>query len=321
VTSFARVAESNRLRALAVAIAAVLLVGGLDGATGAKASIALFYLFPIGLAAWFFGLRTALVLSGLSATARLAVLWFVHALPASYWNVAVELVFLLGVALVFSWPRTKGAPRVTLAQADLLTGVCDQRGFVELAAVELARARRHQRVLSLAILDIDDFQQVNDRGGPEAGDCLLAEVAETLRRNLRAYDLIGRLGEDQFVLLLPEADDDAAELVLEKLTITLRAATSGHWHAGFSIGAVTIEGPHTTLDHLLEEADKLVLSAKRSGKGRLRHLHLRPNGTEGTPGPDVGFLRPMAYASPAGGSRGVQPISAPAIPRPRERSS
>ena len=180
--------------------------------------------------------------------------------------------------------------------------VYNRRAFIELASLELARAQRYQRFLSLAFLDIDDFKQVNDRDGHAEGDHLLAKVADTLRRNLRAFDIVARFGGDEFVVLLPEADDEAAELVLEKLQIALRAATHKRWRVGYSIGAVTIEGPHTTLDQLIQSADRLVYEAKRAGKGRLRHQHLRPNGSEGTPTPDVGFLRPVAYASSSVGA-------------------
>jgi PleD family two-component response regulator len=66
------------------------------------------------------------------------------------------------------------------------------------------------------------------------------------------------------------------------------------WQVGVSIGAVTIHAPHVTLDRLIQEADRLVYAAKRAGKGRLRHQHLRPNGAAGTPIPEVDFLPRLA---------------------------
>jgi diguanylate cyclase (GGDEF)-like protein len=178
--------------------------------------------------------------------------------------------------------------------------VYNRRAFMELASLELARAQRYQRFLSLAFLDIDDFKQVNDRGGHQEGDRLLARVADTLKSNVRAFDIVARFGGDEFVLLLPETGDEATEMVLEKLTVALRAVTQRRWHVGFSIGAITIEGPHTTLDRLIQEADRLLYEAKRTGKGHLCHQHLRPNGAEGTPTPEIGYLRPVAYGNSSG---------------------
>jgi diguanylate cyclase (GGDEF)-like protein len=104
-------------------------------------------------------------------------------------------------------------------------------------------------------------------------------VAETLARNLRAFDVIARYGGDEFVLLLPETGDKAAEMVLEKLMDALRGVVQGRWPASFSIGAVTVEGPRTSLDRLIQQADKLVYAAKQRGKDCFLHRHLSRSGT------------------------------------------
>jgi GGDEF domain-containing protein len=243
-------------------------------------------LVPIALGAWFVDMRAGLWLCGLSAAVRLQDLWLGPHHPGPpwtpYWNSLVELGFFVVVAVTLARLRSTTERWSVLARTDLLTGVYNRRAFLELAELELARAQRYQRFLSLAFLDIDDFKQVNDRGGHQEGDRLLARVADTLRRNVRAFDIVARFGGDEFVLLLPETNDE-------------------DWHVGFSIGAVTIEGPYATLDRLLQQADRLLYQAKHAGKGRLRHQHLRPNGAEGTPTPDVDFLRPVAYAPLSGG--------------------
>lgn len=106
-----------------------------------------------------------------------------------------------------------------------------------------------------------------------------------------ATDLCARRDEgDEFVLLLPETDDKGAELVLNKVMGALRGAVQGRWPASFSIGAVTIDGPRTSLDRLIQQADKLVYAAKQEGKGCVRHRHLHRSGTsdvESTPHPEV----------------------------------
>jgi diguanylate cyclase (GGDEF)-like protein len=300
-----RPADRIRLRVLALAIAAVLLIGGIDYLTGAEISIALFYVVPIALGVWLVGLRAGLGLAGMSAAVRLLDLqlagpvhpWF------AYWNILVELGFFVVVTIILVRLRVTTEHWAVLARTDPMTGVYNRRAFLELAGLELARAQRYQRFLTLAFLDIDDFKQVNDESGHPEGDRLLATVADTLRRNVRAFDIVARFGGDEFLLLLPEANDEAAELAIEKLTGALRAATHKRWGVGVSVGAVTIEGPATTLDNLLAQADRMLYQAKRDGKGRLWHQHLRANGTQGTPAPDVELLRPVAFAplSPGAG--------------------
>ena len=274
-------------------IAAVLLIGGLDYVTGAEVSIAPLYLLPVAVATWFVGLRAGLLLSVLSAVSRLQDLWLTH-LPFThpltpYWNGVVELGFFVVVATILSRLRTNTDHWTNLARTDPLTGVFNRRAFIEIANLELARADRYQRSLSLAFLDIDDFKQVNDEGGHEDGDQLLVEVALTLRRHLRAFDVVARYGGDEFVLLLPEASEEATGLVLDKLMVALRTAMRDRWRATVSIGAVTVDAPRTTLERLLQQADKLVYVAKLDGKDCVRHRQLHWNGAggvESTPVPE-----------------------------------
>lgn len=296
-------AEARRLHVIAGAIAAVLLIGAIDYVTGAEVSIAPLYLLPIALATWLVGLRAGLLLSGLSAVVRLQDLWlnsrhFSHPLTP-YWNGVVELGFFVVVAYILSRLRSTTDHWVNLARTDPLTGALNRRAFVELATLELARSERYERSLSLAYLDVDDFKKVNDEGGHQDGDRLLVEVAETLRRNLRAFDVVARYGGDEFVVLLPETSEEAARLALDKLLLALRKAMRGRWPATISIGAVTIDGPRTTLDRLLQQADKLVYAAKQAGKDCVRHRHLHRSGAgglEGTPAPEITTVHPLFHA-------------------------
>jgi len=299
-------AEVRRLHVIAGTIAAVLLIGAIDYVTGAEVSIAPLYLLPIALATWLVGLRAGLLLSGLSAVVRLQDLWlngrhFSHPLTP-YWNGVVELGFFVVVAYILSRLRTTTDHWVNLARTDPLTGALNRRAFVELATLELARSERYERSLSLAYLDVDDFKRVNDEGGHQDGDRLLVEIAETLRRNLRAFDVVARYGGDEFVLLLPESTEEAAGLVLDKLVVALRNAMRGRWPATISIGAVTVDGPRTTLDRLIQQADKLVYAAKQAGKDCVRHRHLHRGGAGGLEGtPEITTVHPFfrAHSFPA----------------------
>ena len=294
------------LHIVAATIAMVLLIGVLDYVTGAQVSVAPLYLVPIAVATWFVGFRTGLIFCGLAAVVRLQDLWlithrFSHPL-IPYWNGIVELGFFIVVALILSRLRSTTERWAILARTDPLTGLLNRRAFTETATREVARAERYHRSLSLAYLDIDDFKKVNDEGGHEDGDRLLVAVADTLANNLRSFDVVALYGGDEFVLLLPETSDNGVEMVLDKMMGALRVAVQGRWPASFSIGAVTIDGPRTSLDRLIQQADKLVYAAKQEGKDCVRHRHLHRSGTsdvESTPIPEIAPHRPLPYAHSA----------------------
>ena len=178
---------------------------------------------------------------------------------------AVALVLVLGALKA----RLEGEE--LLARTDALTQISNRRAFIEAASLELERARRHGRPLTVAYVDCDDFKLVNDRSGHAQGDALLVTIAQTLRGGTRAVDAVARLGGDEFGLLLPETDAPMAEALLARLRATLVAAGHGHgWNVGFSIGAATFLAPPPTIDDLMARADELMYEAKRTAKGSVR---------------------------------------------------
>lgn len=104
-----------------------------------------------------------------------------------------------------------------LAHTDELTGLANRREFTTKLEIELARSGRHGSPLSLLVLDLDDFKAINDRHGHGAGDALLRELADVLRRECRAEDVAARLGGDEFVMLLPGCDGTQAAAVGERI--------------------------------------------------------------------------------------------------------
>src|SRR5918998_4850954 len=122
--------------------------------------------------------------------------------------------------------RTKGLQEEIVAQAerleallfeDPLTGLANRRFILTQLGGMVSGARRHPRPLTAAIVDIDHFKAINDRFGHQAGDRVLATVTAALRRRLRAEDQLGRLGGEEFLALLPDTDDAAAEVAADKL--------------------------------------------------------------------------------------------------------
>jgi diguanylate cyclase (GGDEF)-like protein len=104
-----------------------------------------------------------------------------------------------------------------MAQTDALTGVYNRHGLLPLIELELSRARRTGHPMALAICDIDRFKSVNDRWGHAAGDRVLRQFAQTLKGHVRATDLVGRWGGEEFVVVFPDTDADGAAAVLHRM--------------------------------------------------------------------------------------------------------
>jgi diguanylate cyclase (GGDEF)-like protein len=154
---------------------------------------------------------------------------------------------------------------------DPLTKLSNRRFILTQLAAAVSAARRHERALSVAIVDIDHFKYVNDEHGHAAGDRVLAAVANSMRQHLRAEDQLGRLGGEEFLALLPDADAHAAATAAEKLR-TAVAALAVH-HDGGEL-AVTISAGWAAWDgespeELLRRADEALYEAKRGGRDRV----------------------------------------------------
>lgn len=161
-----------------------------------------------------------------------------------------------------------------IATTDELTGLANRRQFLATLEVEVARAERGGRALSLAILDIDHFKRINDTHGHPAGDAALREVAEILRDATRLGDLVGRLGGEEFAVLMPDTDVAQVELAGERLRAAVAARPialpSGEQIAvTLSAGAALLVAGEES-DHLMQRADAALYEAKAGGRNRVR---------------------------------------------------
>ncbi len=150
------------------------------------------------------------------------------------------------------------------ARTDALTGLLNHGAMQVRVREEIARARRDGTPLSYVIIDLDDFKRVNDVRGHQAGDELLRTVAGLLQAELRPYDQVARYGGDEFVLLLPGSDEATARAVAERVRDAMAASLVG----ACSLGVAEWREP-LDADALLEQADRALLLAKRTGKGRV----------------------------------------------------
>lgn len=162
---------------------------------------------------------------------------------------------------------------IRLATTDSLTGIANRRSFFEQLEREWARARRHARTLSLMMFDLDHFKHVNDSHGHAVGDLVLAALVDEARGLLRADDVLGRLGGEEFAILLPEVDLQGAAAAAERLRERLGArrveAPAGPVRCTVSVGAVEARVALESPDVALKRADDALYEAKRTGRNRV----------------------------------------------------
>ncbi|UZK65879.1 GGDEF domain-containing protein [Sphingomonas sp. M1-B02] len=163
----------------------------------------------------------------------------------------------------------------TIAQVDHLTGALTRRGFVEQAEREIARARRFGRPTSLAMLDLDHFKSINDTHGHAVGDQVLIHIVAIAHSTLRPSDIFGRLGGEEFAILLPETKGDEAFAVAERLreAIAFRPldlAESATLPVTASFGVAALSPSVASFPDWLERTDKMLYAAKAGGRNCTR---------------------------------------------------
>jgi two-component system, cell cycle response regulator len=165
----------------------------------------------------------------------------------------------------------------TLAMQDGLTGLMNRRAIEEHARNELTLAKRKERPLSIIMLDVDHFKDVNDQYGHSTGDQILRHMAETLTKNLRHYDRIGRWGGEEFVVILPDTEIIEAVAVADRMRIataeTQIPLENGESYAvKISLGVAYATGSYPSLEKLVDAADLAMYQAKQTGRNRVCSL-------------------------------------------------
>ncbi len=152
------------------------------------------------------------------------------------------------------------------ADVDPLLEILNRRGFERELKRSIAYVKRYGTAAALIYLDLDDFKRINDRHGHAAGDALLREVAKQLCAQVRASDVVGRLGGAEFVVLMWNAGVDQARVKARDLETAVAAIALPHGEAQLCVGAsagVAAVGPGDTLDTVIEAADRTMYARKR----------------------------------------------------------
>ena len=269
-------APRDRLRRALRLIAWATLAAGvfvLNVRTGADLRLGILYVVPVLLAASYDGLGWGIAFALATALLRFGVgidqMPLDTSLQVRILNEAAYLT-VVGVAIagLSQLRRTQSQLRL-LATHDPLTTVLNARAFASQLAQELGRNRRYGRPLALIYLDLDDFKKVNDAHGHATGDAVLRLVADAMRSAVRQADVVGRLGGDEFGVLMPETDGSVAHSVANRLAGGIRTVFRGTPSVTASIGVVAVTGTEAGSDELLRKADQAMYEAKRAGKDRV----------------------------------------------------
>ena len=156
-----------------------------------------------------------------------------------------------------------------LSTTDALTGLKNQGAFTRAMDDEVDRAKRYQQALSLIVIDVDRFKQFNDEFGHPAGDEVLRRVGQLLREHARPGDVVGRVGGEEFAVLLKNTAAAGAAIVGERIRRAIEAASWPQRAITISAGAAELAGEITTLAALREAADRALYDAKRKGRNRV----------------------------------------------------
>lgn len=199
---------------------------------------------------------------------------------SSFWTLfTVNQAVIQGVQVNLAWiydytdRRNMEEALRDMASRDPLTGIYNRRSFMELARSQLARAHRFNEPMSVFVLDVDHFKRINDSYGHATGDDALRMVAGGCQAILREYDILGRLGGEEFVVVLPGATAEESRVVAERVRRHLSRMAipgpEGRFHLTSSIGISALDGAYDTLEKAIHRADLALYRAKREGRNRV----------------------------------------------------
>ncbi|WP_042695644.1 GGDEF domain-containing protein [Azospirillum sp. B506] len=162
-----------------------------------------------------------------------------------------------------------------LAHTDGLTGCLNRRRLFEMGEVEFRRARRHGRDLTVLSLDIDRFKSINDHAGHPFGDRVIQAVSDCCTGQIRREDTLGRIGGEEFAILLPETGPEAGRLLAERLRNAIERQLAplgieGGVTVTCSIGGVSLTREHSEFSDLMAQSDCALYEAKHAGRNQVR---------------------------------------------------
>ncbi|MDH3607469.1 MAG: GGDEF domain-containing protein [Acidimicrobiia bacterium] len=265
--------DPHRVLVVGAGLAVVAVLGVLDGLSGPDVGFAVFYALAVmGVtfhAGWVAGAIVAILSSGAGLSARLLYSGDVS-VAAALWNLGNEMAVFAALVVMTYQGRQLLDKFAGQSRIDLLTGALNTRGVIEAFERERSRAVRTATPLSIAFIDLDNMKAVNDELGHAEGDEMLRILASSVLAAIRETDVFGRVGGDEFALILPDTDEQAALKAIQRLRSVINRRThSRRPYISVSVGVVTFRRDPPVAADALRAADALMYVAKRAGGNRV----------------------------------------------------
>jgi diguanylate cyclase (GGDEF)-like protein len=250
----------------------LVLIAYFDMVLSYEFGFALFYIIPILYVSWYSGQKLGLFFSCIAAG-----LWFFvdyyqgHPYEHQYamlWNTMMRWGIFSLVAYLVSRTHHEMNAVGMLAQKDALTGLYNRRGILSFTQQEIDRTNRYKHAFALVLIDLNQFKMINDVYGHRHGDRALKHVAILLQKNIRQTDVAGRIGGDEFVLLLLDINQEEAVGLVKKIQDEMHAHASKRKKlvASFSAGVLLCGPTKLCALELINQADDLMYQAKNHRK-------------------------------------------------------
>src|SRR5215217_2616492 len=249
----------------------LVLVVAAVGTGGPTSPVLPWFALVPAMATLRFRLAVSVALAGAAALLILAVGFAVN--PAAALDYPVPMIAALvmvanivGVSTALMWGELEHRDRAVL---DPLTGLLNRASLKSRAAEIEQQARLTDGAVAVVLLDLDRFKRVNDEFGHERGDAVLRDAAYEIRKSLRSFELVYRIGGEEFLLLLPGADLDGGIEIAERVRAAVSVARPGDIEMTLSAGVATAAGEDVRYDALFRAADLALLRAKREGRDQV----------------------------------------------------
>jgi diguanylate cyclase (GGDEF)-like protein len=281
-----RSAHPERVSARGVLVTMALLGGGIAYSGGPRSPMLPWLVLPAGMIAARF--RPQVVIAGLAASIAviLAVTLGVH----PQWTIAdpvpviAVLALLVGVVAIVSALQGAELHHRDEAILDQLTGLLNRHALLPRFDEITQQARLTHQHVCLVLADLDGFKSVNDRYGHDRGDAVLQDVAYEMRKQLRSFELIYRLGGEEFLIVLPGVDLDTGAELAGRLRAAVQEAQPAGVPVTLSLGVSAAQGAQVDYDTLFRSADAALYEAKHAGRNRVSAALPAGDGHDAAPG-------------------------------------
>lgn len=228
-----------------------------------------FYLVPISFFSWFIGKRAGISVGILSAGIGSFIRLRNVPRAVAFWDALIWCALYLTATFIIIQLKGLYQRERDLSRIDPLTRIANRRAMFEAASQAKRLAERNRAPLSICYIDVDNFKRVNDRFGHNAGDHVLTAVAATIAAALRPSDSVARVGGDEFVVLLPGANQDDAAGIMRRVEQELEHEMKQHrYPVTFSIGIASFISPLGSVPDMLAEADQAMYARKSRSRHR-----------------------------------------------------